>query len=177
MLMDPDKAIPKDTLLEILENASWAPNHGKTEPWSFKVYTGEGRHKFATLQSDLYKKLCPTDKFKENKWTQLKERPLETPCSIVLAMEKSNSKIPEVEEIEAVACAVQNMMLSAMSFGIGSYWGSGGITYFTDAPKELGFSDSCKMLGVLYLGYLREGQEWPTAVRKPILDKVEWVKY
>ena len=32
-----------DTIIkEIITNATWAPNHGKTEPWQFTVFTGEG---------------------------------------------------------------------------------------------------------------------------------------
>ena len=33
-------------------------------------------------------------------------------------------RIPEWEELASVACAVQNMWLSATSYGIGAYWSS-----------------------------------------------------
>ena len=35
-----------------------------------------------------------------------------------------NPKIPELEEIEAVACAVQNMHLTAAAAGLGAFWSS-----------------------------------------------------
>ena len=32
----------EDTIIEqILVNATWAPNHGMTEPWHFTVFTGK----------------------------------------------------------------------------------------------------------------------------------------
>lgn len=38
----------EDTIIEkILVNATWAPNHGMTEPWHFTVFTGEGLQAFA----------------------------------------------------------------------------------------------------------------------------------
>ena len=45
-----DDAIVK----QILENANWAPTHGKTEPWRFFVFSGEGLKSFSKFQSDLY---------------------------------------------------------------------------------------------------------------------------
>ena len=45
-----------DTIInEILENAIWAPNHGRGEPWEFVIFTDAGLEKLATLQSELYK--------------------------------------------------------------------------------------------------------------------------
>jgi len=35
-----EKPIPKDIIQQVLENANWAPNHRKTEPWRFKIFTG-----------------------------------------------------------------------------------------------------------------------------------------
>ena len=32
---------------QMLENANWAPNHKKTEPWRFTVFSGEGLKQLA----------------------------------------------------------------------------------------------------------------------------------
>ena len=45
-LLSPDP-IDDQTLDTLLEAANWAPNHGRTEPWRFAVFTGEGRLKLA----------------------------------------------------------------------------------------------------------------------------------
>jgi nitroreductase len=51
----PGKQVPEEIILQILENATWAPNHGNTEPWHFVVFSGEGLQKLADFQSELYK--------------------------------------------------------------------------------------------------------------------------
>ena len=34
---------------QILENASWAPTHGLTQPWRFKIFTDDGLKKLANF--------------------------------------------------------------------------------------------------------------------------------
>ena len=40
-----DKAVEKELLIELLNDATWAPNHKHREPWKCKLYIGEGRQK------------------------------------------------------------------------------------------------------------------------------------
>ena len=37
-VMDADLEIPRELIDELFENANWAPTHGFTEPWRFKVF-------------------------------------------------------------------------------------------------------------------------------------------
>lgn len=61
---EPGKQAPAEFIQQILENATWAPNHGHTEPWHFSVFTGNGLKKLAQFQSELYKSESG-DTFKE----------------------------------------------------------------------------------------------------------------
>ncbi len=36
-----DAPVEEEDLRAILENANWAPTHGKTEPWRFVVFEGD----------------------------------------------------------------------------------------------------------------------------------------
>ena len=59
---------------------------------------------------------------------------------IVICMERQESaKIPEIEEIEAVACSVQNMALTAAAYEICSFWGSGGSDLYRGTKRIFGF--------------------------------------
>ena len=159
---------------QILENANWAPNHGLTQPWRYKVFTGSGLSKLADFQADLYQKLTPEDKFKPEKYQRMKTNLLKSSHVIVICMQRQKSeKILEIEEIEAVACSVQNMALTAAAYEICSFWGSGGITYTQELKDFLGLGTKDKCLGYLYLGY----SDCPatTSRRDPIQDKVEWI--
>ena len=106
---EPGKQIPGEVIRQILENATWAPNHGLTEPWYFTVFSGEGLKKFAAFQSALYKSESG-NAFKETKYIKLQQQPLLASHVIAIGMRRSTEKkIPEIEEIEAVSCAVQNI--------------------------------------------------------------------
>jgi nitroreductase len=158
---------------EILENANWAPTHGLTQPWRFKVFTNLSLNKLADFQANLYKKLTPEQDFKIEKFERMKTNILKSSHVIVICMQRQISeKIPEIEEIEAVACSVQNMALTATAYGICSFWGSGGVTYTKELKEFLGLSEKDRCLGYLYLGY--SDNPATCSRRDPIREKVEW---
>ena len=37
------RKVHKEIVEHLLNNATWAPTHGNTQPWRFKVYMGESR--------------------------------------------------------------------------------------------------------------------------------------
>ena len=168
------KKIDDKVVWQILENANWAPNHGLTQPWKYKVFTKSGLEKLANFQADLYQKLISKDKFKIEKYERMKTNILKSSHVIVICMERQKSeKILEIEEIEAVACSVQNMALTAAAYNICSFWGSGGVTYTDELKEFLGLGEKDKCLGYLYLGY----SDNPTTKsrRDRIQDRVEWI--
>lgn len=165
-----------DAIVEqILENANWAPTHALTEPWRFNVFTQNGLQKLANFQAELYRQKASTeDQFLEATYKKLQEKPLQCSHIISIGMARDpKEKVPEIEEVEAVACAVQNMMLTATAYKIGCYWGSGGITYYPEAKDFFGLAPKDKLLGFLYIGI---PTKWPAGKRRPVEDKVEWVR-
>ncbi len=170
---DVNKKVDDETIKEILVNATWAPNHGREEPWHFTVFSGGGLQAFAKLQSELYKETTPNN-FKEATYKKLQEQPLCASHIIAIGLKRSTNKnIPEVEDVAAVACAVQNIYLSLAAYGLGGYWTTGGITYRPQAKALFGLGEEDKLLGFFYIGYVAV----PTVggSRKPIEEKVNWV--
>ena len=171
---DAGKQIPAEIIQQIIENATWAPTHGMTEPWHFTIFTGEGLQKLAEFQSELYKNESGKE-FKEDKYFKLQKQPLVASHVIAIGMKRSTGKkIPEIEEIEAVACAVQNIYLSTTAYGFGGYWTTGGITYMDKAKSFFGLDQVDKLLGFFYLGYVAIPPV--SAVRKPITEKMIWIE-
>ena len=169
-----DREVPLAIIEAVLENANWAPNHGRTEPWRFKVYTGEARKALSEFLPRLYQETTPEHLFVESKLDGLKNNPLKAPYVIAIIMKRQKAeKIPEIEEVEAVACAVQNMQLSARAYGLGSFWSTGNQTYSDMAADFFGVEAPDKYLGLLYVGYPEAG--FPEKERGPIDEKVEWV--
>jgi len=167
------KKVDDSIIKEILINATWAPNHGQAEPWQFTVFTGEGLKKLASFQSELYKQEAG-DNYKEATYVKLQERPLKASHIIAIGMKRTTVKnIPEVEDIAAVACAVQNMYLSLTAYGLGGYWTTGGITYHEKAKPFFGLGDNDRLMGFFYIGHIAIPS--PSAKRSPLDQKVSWV--
>lgn len=168
-----EKPIPKEILEEILENANWAPTHRLTEPWRFKVFTGEGLATLAQYLGDYHKKVTPVDQFSEEKYLKSMEAPSLSACVIAICMRRDpEARIPEWEEVAAVACAVQNMWLTCTAHGIGCYWATPGAALNGDAFPGLQEGERC--LGLFYMGY-HNMPELP-GKRTPIADKIVWIE-
>lgn len=164
-----------DSIIEsMLDNANWAPTHKLTEPWRFVVFKGDGLKKLGDFQGDIYK-TRNKDSFKEETYLKLKSKPLECSHVIAIGMHRDEQQsIPEVEEICATACAVQNMWLTASAHRIGCYWSTGGVTFYEEAKPFFGLGENDLLLGFLYIG-VPKGEKWPAGKRKPIENKTTWV--
>ncbi|WP_053406979.1 nitroreductase [Persicobacter sp. CCB-QB2] len=168
--------IPDAIVEQLLENACWAPTHKITEPWHFTVFTGKGLKRLADFQASLYQKVSMQQgNFHSDKFKKLAAKPLKASHIIAIGMKRDRrAAVPEVEELAAVAAAVQNMQLSATAYGIGCYWGSGGITYMEEAKSFFGLEASDKLLGFLYLGIPRQ---WPQKGRRKKTGKsFPWIR-
>lgn len=172
-----EEVIPHDIIEQILENANWAPTHGFTEPWRFWVFAGDGRYKLAQFHADLYKQVTSEEEFKEKAYRKVYDRPLMASHIIAIGMKRGDmpNKIPVIEEVEATACAVQNMWIAAAAYGIGGYWNSGGMTYHESMKSYFGLAKPDEFLGFLFLGY-PENKDWPKGKRiGNIQAKTEWI--
>ncbi|UII33706.1 nitroreductase [Fulvivirga ulvae] len=164
-----DKIIEK-----MLDNANWAPTHRLTEPWRFIVFKEDGLNKLGDFQGDLYKQRYK-DSFNEETYLKLKNKPLECSHVIAIGMHRDEQQsVPEVEEVCATACAVQNMWLTASAHRVGCYWSTGGVTFYEEAKPFFGLGENDLLLGFLYIG-MPKSEKWPAGKRNPVEDKVKWV--
>ena len=172
---DPGKKIDDNIIEEIITNATWAPDHGRSEPWQFSVFTGEGLKTLADFQSELYQQEA-RDNFKEATYIKLQRQPLKASHIISIGMKRTTTKnIPETEDIAAVACAVQNIYLSVTAYGLGGYWTTGGVTYLEKAKSFFGLGEQDKLLGFFYIGHVAIPSVGAT--RAPIEEKMKWIDY
>ena len=168
-----DEKVADEIIEEMLENANWAPTYKHTEPWRFKVFTGEGLNKFGDIQAEIYEK-SSGKKIDEDKQKKFRQKPLM--CSHVIAIGmKRNKSIKKTEEICAVAAAVQNMHLTATAYGVGCYWSTGGVTWMEEAKPYFDLGEKDMLLGFLYVGMPKK-DKLPKGKRKDIKKKVEWIR-
>lgn len=167
------KELPKETIEKLLESANWAPNHKKTEPWRFKVYTGEAKQNLAEkgyviLKEQLEKGLSiAPDKIEKFKTTM--ER---VPVAMAIVLQRDPGKrLPEWEEIAAVSMALQNMWLLATEMELGAFWATPAFIDLFDEVLEIAEGQKC--LGFFYVGQILV--DYPSPGRGVIADKVEWM--
>lgn len=175
----PEQCVPgtiSDTnIWRILECANWAPTHGYTEPWRFVVFTGEAKHQFAKDHAEMYKAATPAENFKQVGYDKLINRVHNTSHIIAIINKRgSNPKIPEIEELQSTAMAVQNMQLAATALGFAAYIHSGAMTFKDEMREYLGFGEEDKVLGFLYLGIPNDEEKAPGRRITKIQDKVVW---
>lgn len=171
-----DAPVSDEDLQAVLENANWAPTHGMTQPWRFRVYRGDARTKLADDLAQLYLTAIPPEEQKEGKADKLRKMPTLAPVVILVCMERQKiEKIRELEEIEAVACAVQNMHLTATARGLGAFWSTPPFLYKPEMNAYLGIGEKDRCLGIFYLGHPAEGDAWPKGRRQSIEDRVEYI--
>ena len=164
-----------DQLKEILNSARWAPTHGMTEPWHFVIFQERALNDLGMFMANNYKSFTESENFSQKKYEKLLQRPLLSSVVIAICMKRQEvEKIPEIEEIEAVACSIQNMHLTATAYGLGGYWSSGKVSYSEEMKSFLKIKSKDKCLGLFYLGY--PNIEWPKSHRKPLEYKTEWRK-
>lgn len=168
------KKVPDEVIWQILENANRAPNHKQTEPWRFSVFSGEGLKCFGELQAEIYKQHSG-DSFNAGRHKKLMSYPLMASHVIAIGMKRNETgKLPEIEEVEATACAVQNMFLTVTAYGLGAYWTTAGITYFEEAKPYFELNENDKLLGFFYIGHIA-GAVPPPSKRKPVAEKTRWI--
>ena len=168
------RRVPDEIIRQILDNANRAPTHKKTEPWRFTVFAGEGLQHFSNLQAVLYTRFAG-DKFKETKLLNLTNYPLMSSHVIAIGMKRNKENaIPEIEEVIATACAIENIYLTVTAYELGGYLSTGGITYFEESKPYFDLEPADKLLGFFYIGY---PAATPAALskRQPVEDKTKWV--
>jgi len=173
--LDPTRPVTDQLIWQLLENATWAPNHGLTEPWKFHVFVGDARRRLAAGLQTVYHEVTPADAVRPDKLLKLGQNPLLAPVVIACCVEKKGGdKIPFLEEVEAVACALQNLMLSATAAGLGSFWSSPPLLGTPVFGQWLGLGPEDLCVGLLYLGWPKEGRLPQALVRRPAAEKTVW---
>lgn len=156
----------------ILESANYAPTHKMTQPWRFSVFRNAGKTRFGEALANQYKEHTPTELFLQKKYDSFGVKFEQSSCVIVLKAQLHPELLPEWEEVAALACAVQNMALTAEALNIGAYWSSPGPV--AAMQDFLGLQENEKVYGVFYMGY--HNAVPAEAKRTPMAEKIKWIE-
>lgn len=168
------KEVSVELIHQLFENANWAPNHKKTEPWRFKVYSGEAKQKLANnIFTLLNEKINSGEPVNPQKAEKFKADLENVPVAIVIIFERDLAdRLPEWEELAAVAMAVQNMWLTATDLGLGAFWATPQFLPYLNDVLEI--QPHQKALGFFYVGHI--AMDYPSPGRGDATLKVKWMK-
>ena len=165
--------VDREQIEFVLEAARWAPNHGGTEPWRFAVFSGQARAQLGDAFAEAYRQFTPGEAFKPLNQAAQRDKVWKAPVWIGLGVQFSGRpSVTDLEEVMAVACATQNMMLAATSLGLASKWSSGLVNTHPSLAPLLGLKAPNRVLGFLHLGY--PSVRWPDGKRGLPEKNVTW---
>jgi nitroreductase len=161
--------LPSGALERAVAAAMAAPNHRMTEPWRFVRVGPEARRALVAISAELKGGSAPLS---ESALEKLEAKML-NPAELLVVCQVLHEK-PDVvrEDYAAIACAVQNAMLSFWSEGLGSKWSTGAVTTDDRTYRALGVDRSKETI----IGFLWAGQaaslDLPKPRRRRSLDEV-----
>jgi len=169
--------IEDEKIWQLLRNANYAPSHKRTEPWRYIVFNEDSLKKFYMALGDIYKQITPQAEFKAEKLKKYEHRSTVVSHVIAICMKRDEAKrVPVQEEEYAVACSVQNILLSMKALGIIGYWSTGKIAFSEEIKDFLQLGKEDKCMGFLQLGVPKNDlPEIPKNQMSDIESKVKWI--
>jgi len=150
-----DNEVSRDLIERCIELAVCAPNHRMTEPWRFRVITGEGRNRLAenVAQQMAGTSEASTSAINSADANRVMQKLGSAPCIIVVYSMPGDNAVITRENIAATSAAVQNLLLGAHHLGLGTIWRTASyfegdhVKAFLQVPQESDF------VAAVYMGY------------------------
>jgi nitroreductase len=136
--------LPREQIDELLELASWAPNHNLTVPWRFRVVGPE------TLR-----------RLKEVAGPEGAAKLDRAPTLVVVSCVLSGDPVTEEEDLHATAAASYIVLLAAHARGFAGYWRTPGLLRTPDGCAAVGLGEGERFVGLLHLGHPRQEKRPP----------------
>ncbi|WP_227937565.1 nitroreductase family protein [Alkalihalobacillus deserti] len=139
-----DKGVSQELILELLNDAVWAPNHGLREPWRFLFVPTDKKESFV----DKLVKTFPKE-MQENRRNYFSQ-----PSAFLIIMMKEDPRQKQWEEdFGAVSCLIQNFQLLAWEQKLGVVWKTNPHIYDPKVRDLLGVVPGEKIVGFLHMGF------------------------
>lgn len=139
-------------LERMLEAAAHAPDHGRLKPWRFIVLDAEAKEKFSIAAAAAKRARLPA--MSDEQFEAERMKILSSPAIVVVgcAVNRVQSKIPEIEQLIAVGAAAQNLFLAAHDLGYGVMWKTGAAAYDSGVKIAVGLAADDHIVGIMHLG-------------------------
>jgi nitroreductase len=128
-----------------------APDHGRMQPWRFKLIRGAARSRFSDVL--VAAALAHDPATPQRQIDKIRSRAQHAPLVIVVsARYRDNPKVPEVEQTLSVGAAVMNLLNALHAQGLGAVLLTGPSTYDPAVASALGYGGEERLIGFIYVG-------------------------
>lgn len=138
-------------ILDIINDAVWAPNHKNRQPWRVILGIGEGLPKVLDIIRDV---TIPNHAHLTTEDIEHKMTKFLSPGAYAFVVVPEDLRQHErTEDFAAASCFIQNMMLLAWDRGIGSIWKN---PTWLDSPEfteAIGAKPGERVIAMVQLGY------------------------
>ncbi len=178
------QVVPIDFINEMINAARMAPSAKNRQPWRFIVFGGERKAEFENrmergLLREKTEPILPRSHFGVPDAKNTLKIMTEAPLLIVIVNSNGKSpfvaidcddRITEICDSLSIGAAVQNMLLTAESLGLGTLWIANTCFAYTELTEFL--KTDGQLIGAVAVGYADEAP--PSRFRKSIEDLVEY---
>jgi nitroreductase len=164
--------VPRETIRELIEAATWAPNHKLTQPWRFVVLAGSARERLGEVWGNAAAAAADPavrDAVREGEAKKL----LRSPVVIVASTRTDENPVMAEEDLTATAAAVQNLLLAAHANGLSAAWKTGKIVYSDPVKAFLGLDPTDRIVAFVYLGAV--AKEEPARRDRSVDGTITWM--
>ena len=136
--------LPREQLLELLDLASWAPNHHLTVPWRFRVVGPRALERLkdaAGPEGAAKLDRCPT--------------------LVVASCVLGGDPVADEEDLHATAVASYIVLLAAHARGLAGYWRTPELLRTAAGRAAVGLPEEERFVALLHLGYPRQEKPAP----------------
>jgi nitroreductase len=136
--------LPREQIDELLELASWAPNHNLTVPWRFRVVGPRALQRLKEVAG-------PEGAAKLDR----------APTLIVVSCVLGGDPVEEEEDLHATAAASYIVLLAAHARGFAGYWRTPGLLRTPEGCAAVELGEGERFVGLLHLGHPRQEKPAP----------------
>lgn len=168
-----DEAVPHRVIEDLIRAAIRAPNHGLTHPWRFVVLQGDARRAAGEAHLAARERLGPPleEAAREKEASRFERAPVVIVC---ICRSASDEAIVRIEDRDAVAAGVQNLLLAAAEHGLGAIWRTGVMTDEAELRDHLGLDSDDAVVGFVYVGRPAAPAKGDQTRRPDVAEITEW---
>lgn len=142
-----EKHVDLEHILDCMDVAVYAPNHKMREPWRFIIFQGDHKEKFMENYANEF------DESLRVSQKNLITKVFQAPVVIAVIMPKTGQIRDDLEDLQANAAMVQNLLLLLTESGLSSFWKT---PTYIETPlfrSTLDLAENEIVTGLLMVGY------------------------